>query len=320
MTDGLAIGVDLGATKIAAALVTFAGEVVASVTLPTQKEYEVTVGRIAQQINAFVRQAEGDLLGIGIGLPGLVRPAEGVLVYSMNLGWSHVNVIDDVTAELESAPPIWIQTDTNTCILGEYFFGAARGYDDILFTSIGSGLGGALICNGRLVTGVNNTAGFIGLYSLDPAGRPDTSGLRGNTEALVSGRGLVTIVRELLAEAKHPTQLEDSENLSPEKILKAARDGDALACTAFADMGRCLGTIWAPAVAMLNPARIVLGGGIGLAAFDLIAPVAREALETRLTPVSYVGMEIVPSGLKSSAVGAACLAFAKAGTELPQLD
>jgi glucokinase len=136
----------------------------------------------------------------------------------------------------------------------------------------------------------------------------------------VSGRGLVTLTRDLLAEGKHPTCLEDSDQLSPESILEAAREGDELANAAVTDMGRCLGEVWTPAVAVLNPAKIVLAGGIGLAAFDLLVPAAREEMERRLSPVSYADLDIVRSSLQSSAVGAACLMFAEAGTRLPQLD
>ncbi|UCD58044.1 MAG: ROK family protein [Candidatus Hydrogenedentota bacterium] len=322
MTDSLAIGVDFGATKIATALVTYQGEVLASHTTATSKEQGVdsVLNRIAREINRVSEKAEGDVLGIGIGVPGLLRPTEGILVYSTNLGWNYVNVAEGINANLRFKLPIWVQTDTNACILGEYFFGVARGCRDFVYTSIGSGLGGALICNGQLVTGANNMAGFLGLYSLDPKGRPDPSGLRGNTEAVVSGRGLVTLTRELLAEGRHSTRMQDSEELSPESIVQAAREGDELAHAAFTEMGRCLGEVWTHAVAVLNPAKIVLGGGIGLAAFDLLVPVARAELEARLSPVSYADLEIVPSRLRSSAVGAACLVFGKAGAQLPRLD
>ena len=168
------------------------------------------------------------------------------------------------------------------------------------------------MCNGQLVTGANNTAGFLGLYSLDPEGRPDPSGLHGNTEAFVSGRGLVALARELLSEGGHSTRLKDSQELSPERVLEAAREGDELANAALAEMGRYLGQVWTPAVAVLNPAMIVLAGGIGLAAYDLLIPAARKELEARLSPISYADLAITPSRLKSSAVGAACLVFGMA--------
>jgi len=311
MVKTSAIGVDLGATKIAIALVTSQGEVLASRTVPTEADRgpEAVLAHIAREIDRLAEKAEGNLLGVGIGVPGLIRPAEGLLVYSVNLDWSSVDIIEGVGSGLEAGFPIRIQIDTNACILGEYFFGAARGCKDFLYTSIGSGLGGALMCNGKLVAGANNTAGFIGLYSLDPDGRPDASGLRGNTEAVVSGRGLVTLARELIAQGKCETQLKDHENLSPEEILKAAEGGDTLAGEAFAVMGRYLGQVWTPAVALVNPEKIVVAGGLGLAAYDLIVPEARREMEARLTPVSYAGLEITASRLESSAVGAACLMF-----------
>lgn len=316
MADSLAIGVDFGATKIATALVTSHGGAVASRTTATRKEdgAESVLARIAEEINAVCREARGDVLGIGMGVPGLLKPEEGILVYAHNLGWNFIELVKEIQASIESRLPVWIQTDANVCILGEYYFGEARGCENVLYTSIGTGLGGAVMCNGKLVTGANNTAGFLGLYSLDPEGRPDPSGVPGNTETVVSGRGLVNIAREMLADGKRSTRLEDSEDLSPENILEAAREGDELATAAFAEMGRYLGIIWTPAVAVLNPGAIVLAGGLGLAAFDLIVPAAKEEMERRLSPVSYADMKIVRSTLESSAVGAACLAFEKTGT------
>jgi glucokinase len=312
MSETQAIGIDLGATKIAIALVTSRGKVLDSRTIPTEKEQgpEAVLRGVAHELNDIAEKSDGDVQGVGIGVPGLVRPDEGILIYSTNLAWSYVHIIEEIESELETKFPVRIQTDSNACILGEYCFGAARGCEDFLYTSVGSGLGGAVMCNGRLVTGANNTAGFMGLYSLDPQGRTDPSGLRGNTEAVVSGRGLVTIMRELLAEAKNTGHMLDSESLLPEEILGAAERGDELANAALAEMGRYLGQVWTPAVAVLNPARIVLAGGLGLAAFDFLVPAARKELEARLTPVSYADLEILPSNLESSAVGAACLIFA----------
>jgi glucokinase len=316
MADPLAIGVDFGGTKIATALVTATGAVVASRTTPTRNEdgVESVLARMADEIKAVTREAEGDVLGIGIGTPGLLKPDEGILVYAHNLGWNYIELAKDIQS-LIGVPelPIWIQTDSNVCILGEYYFGAARGCRDMLYTSIGTGLGGAVLCNGELVTGANNTAGFLGLYSLDPEGRPDPSGLPGNTETIVSGRGLVALARELLAEGKLATRLKDEDDLTPEEILEAAEGGDDLASAALTEMGRYLGIIWAPAVATLNPGAIVLAGGLGLAAFDLLMPIAKEEMQRRLTPVSYAELSIVRSTLESSAVGAACLVFQKTG-------
>jgi len=322
MIDSTAIGVDFGATKIAMALVTPEGRVVVSRTTATKKEdgADAVLVRMAQEINEVRRQAEGDVLGIGIGVPGLLKPEESILVYSHNLGWNYIELASEIQSHLDDALPIWIQTDSNVCILGEYYFGAARGCKDFLYTSIGTGLGGAIISNGTLVTGANNTAGFLGLYSLDPEGRPDPSGIRGNTETVVSGRGLVTLTRELLSDGRLSTHLQDTDELSPEKILDAAKENDELASAAFAEMGRYLGVIWTPAVAALNPAAIVLAGGLGLAAFDLVVPSAREEMKRRLSPVSYADLKIMRSTLESSAVGAACLVFDKTGTLPHQLD
>ena len=105
MADTLAIGVDFGATKIATALVTSQGAVLASrVTLTKNEEgFDSVLGRIAGEINAVSRLAEGELLGVGIGVPGLLKPSEGILIYSTNLGWNYVNIAEGISSGLEQA-------------------------------------------------------------------------------------------------------------------------------------------------------------------------------------------------------------------------
>jgi predicted NBD/HSP70 family sugar kinase len=133
--------------------------------------------------------------------------------------------------------------------------------------------------------------------------------LRGCAETVVSGRGLVATARKLLAEKAFPSRLSEGPGLSTREILTAAGAGDELAQHALERVGEALGVVMAAGCAYLNPALIVLGGGVALAAFDTLARAARGELKKRVLPASYANLRIVPSQLSSSAVGAVSLVW-----------
>lgn len=310
-SSSLAIGVDLGATKIAAALVSPDGTVLSTRQAPTKAESgeQVVLNRIARQVNALIEAAPDKLLGIGIGTPGQVDSKEGIVRNAVNLGWEKVRLVEEIRARLSQDLPIWIQKDANASALGEYYFGAARGCPDFVYLSVGSGLGGGILSNGYLITGANWNAAELGHLSLDPDGYLCTCGLHGCAETIVSGPGLAALVRDYLSQSRFPTRLEPGNDLNPETILEAAQSGDELAQKAILEVGRNLGMVMAACASALNPALFVLAGGLGLAAFDLIVPPARMELERRVLPASCQDLRIIPSSLTSSAVGAASLAW-----------
>jgi glucokinase len=205
--------------------------------------------------------------------------------------------------------PIWVETDANAATLGEYYFGAGRDCQDLVYLSIGSGLGAGAICNGKLVTGVTGKAAEMGHFSLDVEGLPCACGLRGCAETLVSGPGLIRLTSGLLERGELPSSLNRQVELNPICIVSAASDGDLLARQALNEMGRHLGTVMAICTAVLNPALIVVGGGLGLAAFDMLIPAAWSEIEQRILSSTYAGLKIVASQLATSAAGAASLAL-----------
>lgn len=305
------IGVDMGATKIAAALVASNGDVLATVQRPTapQRGVDPVLVDISQCIDELAAQSPRPVAGVGIGSPGQVITAEGKVYSAVNLGWDEVPLADGVRSRLANDLPVWILKDTNASVLGEYYFGAARGCPDFIYLGIGSGLGGGVLANGDLVTGKNGTAAEVGHLSLDPHGRRCACGLQGCAETVISGPGLVAETRELMSKWAGETQLSEDAALSPALVLKFARQGDPLANLAVAHLAEWLGIVMAASVALLNPARFILGGGVALAGFDLIAEPALTEMKRRVLSNSYHDLTVVPSGLESSAVGAACLVW-----------
>lgn len=311
MSNSLAIGVDLGGTKIASALVADDGTVLASRQSPSDpaKGQGFVLDRIADEIRALLMQTNDPVAGIGIGTPGNVVPVEGVVRNAVNLGWAEVPIIREVRSRLGSDLPIFLQSDKNASALGEYYFGAAKGCQDFVYLAIGTGLGGGIIANGRLLVGAGWDAGEIGHMTLDPNGRVCACGLRGCAETIVSGPGLVAVTREHLVKKNHRTSLADSPALNAAEILAAARGGDPLAMASINEVGAQLGVVMAACVAILNPALFVIGGGFGLAAYDYLAPAAKVEMVKRAISARYFEQQILRSELASSAIGPACLVW-----------
>jgi len=309
--DSLAIGIDLGATKIAAALVQRNGQVIATRQVATDAAagFDPVVDRMVEQIELLLAEAPAPINGVGLGSPGQIDLGSGVVRNAVNLCWQVAPLVSSVQARLKTTLPIWIQKDTNAGALGEYFFGAARDCPNFVYLTIGSGLGSGAMVNGQLIDGATNGSD-LGHWAIDPVhGRLCSCGLRGCAETVVSGPGLLTSVRELSKAQTTRSGWWDQSDVTTSAVIDAARAHDAVARAAFDQMAEWLGIIMAACVAVLNPAKFVLGGGLGLAAFEWLIFGAERELRRRVLPKGYAHVTIVPSELESSAVGAACLVW-----------
>src|SRR5690554_3306764 len=189
----LALGVDIGGTKIDLVLADASGTIRAEQRVATDAHEGpgAVLDRVAGGIQRLLAQADGPLAGIGIGCPGQVDPASGVVRTAVNLGWTEVALRDEVARRLAQELPIRVDNDVNAAALGERYFGAAPGCQDLVYLAVGTGLGGGALVNGRIVNGSTGTAMEVGHLSFDPAGRPCRCGQRGCAEMYVSGIGLM---------------------------------------------------------------------------------------------------------------------------------
>jgi glucokinase len=312
--EQFAIGIDIGATKIASVLLSEKGDVIQSsqtLTLPHEGRQAV-LDRVSDQILELARQSPGSIAGVGIGSPGKVDSDHGVVYNAVNLGWTEVNLTEEVASRIDrlaNAVPIWIQKDANLSALGEYYFGACQSCSDFVYLGIGSGLGAGIISNGHLITGGDWYAADVGHLSIDPNGPLCACGGHGCAETTASGPGLVRVTRQLLTDASASGKLANGKELTPADILAAADEKDPLALEALAQVGRVLGMIMSACTAILNPSRYVVGGGLGLAGFDFIVPAARGELMRRTIPESRALLDIIPSRVESPAIGSACLVW-----------
>ncbi len=310
MTESLAAGVDLGGTKIAFALVDREGAVLDMQRTPTlaSEGPAAVLDRIAAGIHALLDEAGRPVAGVGIGSPGHLDPVAGVVHNAVNLGWQGVRVYDELRRRLPPGLPLYLQKDTNASAVGEMLFGAARGARDFVYLAAGTGLGGAAVTGGRLVTGAANNAMEVGHLSLDPDGRLCGCGTRGCAETVVSGLGLLAGVRERGAEFPS-SPLSSGPDVTTQAILAAATNGDRLALAVLDDAGRALGEVMAACACLFNPALIVVGGGMGRAAARWLLPVAEREMRRRVFPPAVEGLRIAESEITISAMGAACLVW-----------
>ena len=310
MTESLAAGVDLGGTKIAFALVDREGAVLDVQRTPTlaSEGPAAVLDRIAAGIHALLDEARRPVAGVGIGSPGHLDPVAGVVHNAVNLGWQGVRVYDELRRRLPPGLPLYLQKDTNASAVGEMLFGAARGVRDFVYLAAGTGLGGAAVTGGRLITGAANNAMEVGHLSLDPDGRLCGCGTRGCAETVVSGLGLLAGVRERGAEFPD-SPLSGAPDVTTQAILAAATNGDPLALAVLDDAGRALGEVMAACACLFNPALIVVGGGMGRAAARWLLPVAEREMRRRVFPPAVEGLRIAESEITISAMGAACLVW-----------
>jgi glucokinase len=310
MQQNIAVGVDIGGTKIAFAAVNRAGTILATHTEPTLSEQGVdaVISRVAagvERVCASASLGSATVAGVGIGCPGPV--VDGIALNAVNLSWRNVPLVEKTRAAVSLNVPVWAQNDVNAGTIAEGVFGAARGERNFAFLAIGTGLGGGAVSEGRLINGVNGFAMEVGHMSVDPHGRPCNCGNHGCVEMYCSGKGLLAGANAYLSE--YPESVLAQASFHTREIIDAARSGDPLALRVLAEAADVLGEAMAWTVMILNPSLIVLGGGLADAAHDLLFEQSQAAMRSRLMPDLAPRIRVTRSLVESSALGAAALVW-----------
>ncbi len=311
MTDQLAIGVDIGGTKIAFALIDRAGNVLATDVLPTlpAQGADAVMDRVAEGVHHLLAETDRPITGVGVGCAGIVNPITGVIDVSTNLNWYGVPLGAGIQARLPENLPVWVAKDANASALGELYFGAARGQRDFVYLTLGTGVGGGAVVGGQLLLGSGFTAMEIGHMPFMPTNRRCVCGMYGCPEMYLSGQGMLAGAREHLPDYPQSVLADLGERLTTAAVIEAAHSGDALALAVMDEMGDWLASLMICLTGILSPALYVIGGGLGHAAAGFIFPAARRSLDQRTTLAMYRHLEIVQSQVMSPAVGAACQAW-----------
>ncbi len=289
------IGIDIGGTNLKAGLVDDDGKVLARRETPTPAD-EPPEQAVATMVG-FIRELGAPSM-VGIGAPGLVDSKNGVVRTSPNLPqWENVRLA--AMLEKEVGVPVKLANDVNAIAWGEFLFGAGRGCRDILVITLGTGLGGALILDGKLHIGKDQTAGEIGHVTLIPDGYKCPCGNTGCLEQYVAKNGIVRRAKTLRKDLVDPT---------PETIAQAAARGEEWARSVYEGVGINLGQIIAGMIQILNLEKVIVGGKIANAGEVLFGPLRAHAAE-RIYPLlreTYT-IEKVALGPDSGIIGAAFL-------------
>jgi len=221
---------------------------------------------------------DGPLLGIAVGVPGIVDQETGSVLFAPNLGWMDIPLRSLLRGRFGA--PIYVDNEANLAALGEYYFGVAQGHENVLFLSLGVGLGGGIVQDGKLYRGSSGFGGEFGHMTMDPDGLPCNCGNRGCWETHVSPSAVLRNVRQAMLRGQASRlPLADSKNpdlLTLPMVLDAARAGDSAAVQALSDVGRHLGIGIASLVNALNPDLVVLGGRLSSAGEFLLPAVDAE--------------------------------------------
>jgi len=301
------IGIDVGGTNIKIALVNSNGEILYSSSIPTRSEmgYEYTVNNMKQAISTLLKETnsqKNDIEGIGFGFPGQVDYKTGIVKNLPNIpGWVNVPIAEII--EKEFGITTKIDNDVRCAALGELKYGAGKGCENLICITVGTGIGSGIILNGKLVRGASNAAGEIGHIKLFSNGdKLCGCGDYGCLEAYVSGPSIVEMANDYLKGGKSTKyrEMADGGEITPYIVAQAAQQGDGVAKRIYTIMGEYLGTGLASVVNLLNPERIIIGGGVAGCGDLLIAPL-KETLLKRAMPISAQAVEIVAANLGNNA-------------------
>ncbi len=307
MATDCAIGLDIGGTKMAFVVADRQGKIYHESTLPTDagSDSAHTFNRIAQKLNQLIAAHER-VTGIGIGVPGPVDAERGVALQAANLGWKDLGLRDAIAEQLLRPLPIYVENDVNAGAIGEQLFGAAKGESQFVYLSVGTGFGGAVMLNRRLLRGASKSEMEIGHVSLDPVkGRPCACGGRGCLEMSAAGRGMVAHAIEHIAD--YPDSRLTAGAITTHQIIALAADGDALSTHVISEAAEALGIACAWCVNLFNPPLIVIGGGLAQASWSLLETPLRLALRARCLPLNHDAVTVALSALSDAALGASAL-------------
>lgn len=307
------IGIDVGGTNVKIALVDNQGSILYSNSVPTRAEmgYEYTVNNIKQAIKDLINESKcTDIEGIGFDFPGQIDYKNGIVRLAPNIpGWVNIPIAQIIEDEFKI--PTKIDNDVHCAALGELKFGAGKDCENFICMTVGTGIGSGIVINGKLVRGASNAAGELGHIKLEMNGGPLCGcGDYGCLEAFASGPSIVKMAEEYIMGGKSTKfrEMANGNPITPFIVSEAAKQGDPVAKRIFTIMGEYIGYGLTSVVNLLNPEKIIIGGGVADAGDILLNPI-RETIKKRAMSVAASAVEIVPAQLGNSAgvIGASLL-------------
>jgi glucokinase len=312
------VAVDLGGSKIAVAIISDDYRMLARERRPTLAEEGVdsVINRVISSVRQIINSGNislSQLGGISLAAAGAIDSQRRIITLSPNLpGWRDIPLGSIIEERLGIRT--WLLNDANAAALGEHHLGAGRGVDNLIYLTIGTGIGGAIIIDGKLYTGACGSAGEIGHMTIEVNGPRCDCGNFGCLEALASGRAIAREAKNRLSAGGRSSLTEavagKVEDITAKEVATAAQQGDALANDVIKHIATYLGVGMVNLVNIFNPEMIVVGGGVASMGGLLLEP-ARQVVKERAFPVSAAAVRIVTTELGNDAglLGAAHFAF-----------
>ncbi len=311
------LAIDLGGTKIAAALISPDNRVMDKIYSPTlvSEGPQPVTSRIFSMIDRLLSQGNTDaaqLYGIAIAAAGAIDTDKGLVTSSPNLpGWLNIPLRDMIRKRYGA--DTCLLNDASAAALGEHRLGAGRGMTNLIYLTVSTGIGGGIIVNGELYSGTSGCAGEIGHMTIDANGPECNCGNFGCLEVLASGTAVANEAKRRIKEGEQSKLTDivsgDPEGITAEKVAMAAQGGDRLATAVISRAATYLGVGMANLVNIFNPEMIIVGGGLSKMGELLLGP-ARQAVKQRAFPLCAGAVRIVTSELGDEAgvLGAAIYA------------
>jgi glucokinase len=316
--QSLIAGIDIGGTKIALALAAPDCRVLSKCSFPTRVAdgAHKILERTLNELEKLIEQAGASLTAIGVACAGPLDLKRGMTLSPPNLpGWENFPIVEIISRRFNI--PVVFDNDANAAALAEHKFGAGRGFNNFVYMTISTGIGGGIIIDGKLVHGISGNAGEVGHILVMPNGYKCGCGARGCLEAVCSGTGIARRMRMKIFNGKESSvtaKVEDAEQITAKLIAEAAATGDPVAREIWEETIAYLSLGLSNVIVMLEPEAIILGGGVALTGEQLLKPL-RELVYSRVKILSASNVQILQAGLKaeSGVYGALALAAAAQG-------
>jgi len=309
------IGVDLGGTNIAVGVVDEAGKILAEASVKTlaNRPWQEIIRDMGRCIHMALDKGnfqEDDVTSIGIGIPGVANQDTGVVIFCTNLGWADIPLRDELQKYINK--PVYIDNDANVAALAENYAGVSAGCKSSVFITLGTGVGGGIVIDGKPWGGAHGRAGEIGHMNLIPDGVPCTCGNNGCVERYCSATALIRMGKQACIGYPDCEIMRlcsgDVDKISAKTVIDAAKAGDPVAVRIFNDYTKYLTMMVNTITAFFDPEMIVIGGGVSHAGEMLINPI-REQLPRYIMfkAIPAPKIELARLGNEAGIIGAAML-------------
>ena len=306
-------GIDIGGTNISIAVAETGGEVVSKRQLPTQSSLGPfsAFDKMSEAIEKMLAEEPFDLEAVGVGSPSPIDVRKGLIMSPSNLlEWAEFPIVDLLNDRF--GVPVKLENDANAAAVGEYIYGAGRGYRNIFYLTVSTGIGGGLIIDGELYHGISTAAGEIGHTIIQPDGIRCNCGSRGCLETICAGVHIARRARERLENGEASIlsgMVSDIDSITARTVVDAVQQGDPLATAIWDETCHFLAIGIANVITLVAPEIVIVGGGVA-AAGDLLFVQLRKRVPHFVSMVPADKINIVPArlGTESGLYGAVAIA------------